>query len=190
MNKQNLSKETIINKTIEMIEEKESLQNINMRNIAKQLKCAHTNIYNYFSNYNDLQWNTLAKAIEIMNEKVFIEEDLAKIIDSYIQFSIDHKGLYRLIWYERIDGEMPEEIKKLLLEPRKKTYENLHKKYENWEKVSIKIQVSLSYVHGEITIMINNRDLSENIDMIKWKNRVKNNALNIFKNYKMESEQL
>jgi len=183
MNKHNLSKEIIINKTLELIEIKQSIQKINLRKIAKELNCAHTNLYNYFSSYNDLLWNALAQAIKLMNEKIFTEKSLEKIIDSFLQFSIDHKGLYRLIWYEKIDGEVPDEIRNLLLEPQKKSYENLHDEYEDWEKVSKKIQVSLAYVHGEITILINNRDLRKEINIKNWKEEIKNNALNIFVKY-------
>lgn len=183
MNKHNLSKEIIINKTLELIEIKQSIQKINLRKIAKELNCAHTNLYNYFSSYNDLLWNALAQAIKLMNEKIFTEKSLEKIIDSFLQFSIDHKGLYRLIWYEKIDGEVPDEIRNLLLEPQKKSYENLHDEYEDWEKVSKKIQVSLAYVHGEITILINNRDLRKEINIKNWKEEIKNNALNIFEKY-------
>jgi AcrR family transcriptional regulator len=183
MNKQNLSREIIINKTLELIEEKQSIQKINLRKIAKELNCAHTNLYNYFSNYNDLLWNALAEAIKIMNQAIFTEKSLDNIIDSFIQFSIDHKGLYRLIWYERVEGEVPEKIKELLLEPQKKTYENLKDNYENWDIVSKKIQVSLAYVHGEITIMINNRIIENSIDEESWKQNIKRNAINIFNKY-------
>ena len=183
MNKQNISKEIIINKTLELIEEKQSIQKINLRKIAKELNCAHTNLYNYFSSYNDLLWNALAESIKIMNQSIFTEKSLENIIDSFIQFSIDHKGLYRLIWYERIDGEVPGEIKELLLEPQRKTYENLKDKYENWDEVSNRIQVSLAYVHGEITIMINNRNMGNNSDEKYWKQKIKKNAINIFNKY-------
>lgn len=183
MNKHNLSKEIIINKTLELIEEKQSIQKINLRKIAKELNCAHTNLYNYFSNYNDLLWNALAQAIKIMNQAIFTEKSLEKIIDSFIQFSIEHKGLYRLIWYERIDGEVPKEINDLLLEPQRKTYESLKDQYENWNLVSNKIQVSLAYIHGEITIMINNRNVVNSLNEQNWKNSIKKNAINIFNKY-------
>jgi hypothetical protein len=91
--------------------------------------------------------------------------------------------LYRLIWYERVEGEVPEKIKELLLEPQKKTYENLKDNYENWDIVSKKIQVSLAYVHGEITIMINNRIIENSIDEESWKQNIKRNAINIFNKY-------
>jgi len=183
MNKQNLSKEIIINKTLELIEEKQSIQKINLRKIAKELNCAHTNLYNYFSSYNNLLWNALAEAIKIMNQSIFTQNNLEKIIDSFIQFSIEHKGLYRLIWYEKVEGEVPKDVKELLLEPQRKTYENLKDQYENWNLVSKKIQVSLAYVHGEITIMINNRNGGNSLDELAWKNSIKKNAINIFNKY-------
>ncbi len=54
--KKNISKEQIIDTTLELLKDKSDIRTINLREIARVLGCAHTNLYNYFPSFQDLLW--------------------------------------------------------------------------------------------------------------------------------------
>ena len=111
-----ISKEDIINTTIEIIKDSNGLQNINLRKIAKKLGCAHTNIYNYFPSYTDLLWEVhseLNRKIvnHIINEVQLLKNPLDKIqcfFKSITDMYMDNTEWFRFIWLYHIGDKRPE----------------------------------------------------------------------------------
>ena len=62
MARKNLTREGIIEATMALIDEKGSSSNVNFREIARALGCAHTSLYNLFPSYSELLLET-GKAI-------------------------------------------------------------------------------------------------------------------------------
>jgi AcrR family transcriptional regulator len=114
--KKNITKEQIIETALALTRHKSDLHGLNLREIARELGCAHTNLYNYFSSYNDLLWETRAALQENFTkafEEKLAEADttelkLACLFETFIDMYIDNKGWFRLAWHEYIGSKRPE----------------------------------------------------------------------------------
>lgn len=180
MKSKHLTEEVIVDKALEIIERTEELGSFNMRKLARELGCAHTNIYNYFDSFDSLLWTVAANAMQVMSEKIFIDETLKGFMGRYLDFAFEHSGLYRLIWFYKIGTHMPDHLKEFFLYPTLKSVEIYKREMgstagEDFEA----IQVALAYAHGEIAMALNKRiDIS---DLESWKKRVLKNALIILR---------
>lgn len=113
--KKKITKEQIISTAMEFMRNRNELRTLNMREVARALGCAHTNIYNYFPSYTDLLWEThtaiLEEFINILREKISsaatAEIKLQSFFDTFVQMYLDHKGWFRLAWLEYIGEERP-----------------------------------------------------------------------------------
>jgi len=181
MKNRHLTEAIIVNKALEIVESTEGLGSFNMRNLARELGCAHTNIYNYFDSFNSLLWAVAANAMRRMSEFIFVENTLEDFMSRYVDFAFEHSGLYRLIWFYKIESQMPAHLKESFAYPSKKSVEIYKKAFGLAEGEDFEaIQVSLAYAHGEIAMALNKRiDIS---DLEVWKKRVLRNALDILKN--------
>jgi len=114
--KKNITKDQIINTALELIQHKSDVHGVNLREIARTLGCAHTNLYNYFSSYNDLLWETRATLQELFAETVntkleaadSTEQKLTGLFETFIEMYTNNKGWFRLAWHEQIAGERPQ----------------------------------------------------------------------------------
>ena len=114
--KKNITKEHIIETALDLIRNKNDLQGLNLREVARALGCAHTNLYNYFPSYNDLLWETRAAVQDIftkslkekLNEADTAESKLACLFETFINLYVDNKGWFRLAWQTHINAERPE----------------------------------------------------------------------------------
>lgn len=162
-----LSKEKIINKTLELIVENNSSQALNIRQIARSLNCSHANIYNYYSGIEELRWDCLGEALIRMLE--IVEKDLencssdkkfASFLHTWIKYGINNTGLYRLIWFDEFKGDIPENIKKIISIPMQELCNFLIEEFPhlsnntNIKKIAHRI---ICYTHGEIAVFINQR---------------------------------
>lgn len=114
--KKNISKEQIIDTVLELLRNNNDIENLNFRQIARSLGCAHTNLYNYFPSYNDLLWechsailnnfmNTLQEQMNGANPAELRVVSFFKII---VNMYMDNKGWFRLSWHEYIKGKRSE----------------------------------------------------------------------------------
>jgi AcrR family transcriptional regulator len=114
--KKKISKEQIVNVTLELIRNKNDLRELNLREIARTIGCAHTNIYNYFPSYTDLLWETHATLGDIfvrtinrkLSETLDSRQKLKCFFETCIEFYLSNKGWFRLAWLEYIGGNRPE----------------------------------------------------------------------------------
>jgi len=184
--KTKVTKEIFIEKTLEMIDKEEGLRGVNLRKIAREIGCAHTNAYNYFSSFEDLIGQSLLAASAKMKEYVVSRVKEAKdeksffdlVVSSQLEFANNHTGLYKLIWLEKIDVDFDLEdenhIKKqgnvlslLLLRDRNLNISN--------ERKFVIADIIHGYIHGEICKLINKRHFfktdQEFIDKVVYQTR-------------------
>lgn len=110
-----MQKEQIIAATLDLIQEKESSSRVNLREVARVLGCAHTNLYNYFEDFDALLWAALDVAVERMVREVttqVVDGDAAvpglfRFFGSWIDFYLAHKGWFRLCWADPLKLPRP-----------------------------------------------------------------------------------
>lgn len=113
--KKNITKAQIISTALDLLRDKNELRTVNMREVARTLGCAHTNIYNYFPSYTDLLWEThtaiLEAFMETLREKIssaaIAEIKLQYFFDTFVQMYLDNQGWFRLVWLEYISADRP-----------------------------------------------------------------------------------
>jgi len=169
-NKNTVSKEIILESTLRLIDENGGIKNVTLRDIAKSIGCAHTNLYNYFTSLDEIFWQALGKVLLMMmnycstelNTEVDEEENFHCILSNLIDFSMNHPGWYKLIWLESIGGTPSPEVVKILYTPSQKFTEeivNASKNEITQEKAFSVGNILTCYLHGELCIWINNRSL-------------------------------
>ena len=120
----NPTSERLIEITVNLIDENGGLQGVNLRKIAKLAGCAHTNVYNYFQNFEGLLWAALERILKRWLQYTEEQEQgspdlepdtfLARAIASQLDFALEHSGWYRFIWLEPLSGSPPPEVMEIL----------------------------------------------------------------------------
>lgn len=192
-NRKNVSKDLIIEMTLALVEEKEGIKDVNLREIAKRIGCAHTNLYNYFHSLDEILWESLGRVLIKMMEytgsidfsrETDPKERFYSVISSIIDFSMDHTGWYRLIWLEAIGGEPSTEIAGIMRKPSEEFTEEIIK--AKGKALSLDEAYSLGdmihgYLHGELCKWINGRSLAR--DKTEEKAKI---LVNVRKLFEME----
>ncbi|WP_175413052.1 TetR/AcrR family transcriptional regulator [Clostridium sp. AWRP] len=169
-NKSQITKEIILEKTLQLVDENEGIKNVTLRDIAKNVGCTHTNLYNYFGSLSEIFWEALGqvliKMINYSRDNLTFKDDPEKdyyvILSNFIDFSLDHIGLYKLLRMESIDGEPPSEVMNIVTSARKEFDKNILEAARgklSEERASFVSDVFFAYLHGEISLWINKRRL-------------------------------
>ncbi len=192
--KKNISKDQIVDTAVELIRNKSDLRGLNMREIARTLGCAHTNIYNYFSSYNDLLWEThisLQKIfMEILTKKLNTtkkaELRLSYFFESFVNMYLDNKGWFRLAWHEYIGGERPqrdievtEATNKTLNEYVSDIWKEFSGTSPNADLTKRVLHNTHCYIVGEVSNYLLGRGIIENETELKV--YITNEAIRMFK---------
>lgn len=114
--KKKITKDQIISTALDLMRNRNELRTVNMREVARTLGCAHTNIYNYFPSYTDMLWETHTAILEVfmdtLREKISTattaEMKLRYFFDTFVQMYLDNKGWFRLVWLEYIGDDRPQ----------------------------------------------------------------------------------
>lgn len=165
--KKHVSKEIILETTLDLIDKTEGTKDVTLRDIAKKVGCAHTNLYNYFSSLDEIFWEALGQVLLIMmdyssnglsNEKDD-EEKFFLILSNLIDFSMEHPGWYRFIWFESIGGNPSSEVNRILNKPGEgfSDFIKMSNKNISNERANSIGNILHSYLHGELCKWINNR---------------------------------
>lgn len=165
--KKHVSKEIILETTLSLIDKNEGIKDVTLRDIAKKVGCAHTNLYNYFNSLDEIFWEALGKVLLMMmdysssglsNEKDD-EGRFFLILSNLIDFSMEHPGWYRFIWFESIGGSPSPEVTKIMHKPGEGFSELIKAGNNNIsdEKSNLIGDILHSYLHGELCKWINNR---------------------------------
>jgi len=192
--KKNITKEQIVETALDLMKNKSDLRGLNLREIARTLGCAHTNLYNYFLSYNDLLWEAHATLheifMEMLTEKLSAantaELRLAYFFEAFVDMYIDSKGWFRLAWHEYIGGERPrrdvevtEATNKALNKRISEIWKELSGKYPNGDTTKRVLHNTHCYIVGEISNYLLGRGLIENETELKA--YVSHEAIRMFK---------
>lgn len=175
--KKNITKEQIVETALELMRNKTDFRGINLREIARSLGCAHTNLYNYFPSYNDLLWETHVILMEIFMEMLTkrleaantAELRLACFFESFVDIYMDNKGWFRLAWQEYIGDERPERdieaaeaTNKMLNKHISEIWKELSGEYPDVGATKRVLHNTHCYIVGEISNYLSGRGLIEN----------------------------
>lgn len=172
--KKKFDKKDIIIVALKLLERKGTLRNLSFREISRELKCAHTNLYNYYSSFQDLIWDCIIYVLDLMQQysdkqvqNLDAKDKFYKAFDSMIQFAIDFPSFYSLIWLESMEGNPPVMLKK--------ASENISKRFTDFiniigskkegKQLSMESSELIhSYLHGELVKIVCGRIPSETLD--------------------------
>ena len=191
--KKNITKDQIVYTALELMRDKTDLHGMNLREIARTLGCAHTNLYNYFSSYNDLLWETRATLQEILAST--IEDRLAEagaadlkltaLFEIFIDAYVDNKGWFRLVWHEHIAGERPQRdievtdnMNQLLHSYAIDICKEFSQNGADDAQIKQVLHNTMCYIAGEISNHISGRSGIQNEEVLKA--HVSFEALNMF----------
>lgn len=107
-----------IRATIELIEERGGSQNVNLREVARRVGIAHTNVYHYFDGLTGLMWETLRRAVVVYATALSdgLRDDLPpfeyfrKFVENMVAFPQEHPGLHRFVSSDPIEDGIPQDI--------------------------------------------------------------------------------
>lgn len=180
--KKSITREQIIDTTLDLLKDSNDIRNVNLREIARVLGCAHTNLYNYFPSFNNLLWEAL---IEIENK--FIKQmtlTLESVLDpktklykfyfSLAELYLDHKGWFRLIWLDYIDDVCPEknkiateEVVDTMVEILEAICLDIHPNAPDHDCIHGILHDVHCYIIGEVSSFINGRGLIQDTELLK-----------------------
>lgn len=180
--KNRITKEQIVETALGLMRDKTDLRGLNLREIARTLGCAHTNLYNYYHSYNDLLWEThatlqevfmgiLTKKLEAANNA---ELRLSYFFEAFVDMYMDNKGWFRLTWHEYIGGKRPqrdieatEATNKALNDYILEIWKELTGEYPNADQTKRVLHNTHCYIVGEISNYLLGRGLIENETELK-----------------------
>lgn len=161
-------KEQFITTALDMLQEGTPVRNMNLRQIARRIGCAHTNAYNYFSSYEELLWHALVRAQKLMIEEAYITErttEYPDLICAYVDFALSHPSWYRLIWTEPLSGSPPEGLLEQMRRP-SRIFNAWIEQISGRTEDNIRIASMLhSYLHGELIKIVSRRVLVPESDV-------------------------
>lgn len=192
--KKKITKEQVVETALELMRYNNNLGALNLREIARTLGCAHTNLYNYFSSYNELLWETHA-AIHVVFMKIITEKlkttDTAErrfvcFFETFVDMYMDNKGWFRLLWHEYIKGDRPQrdievtgDANKMVNNYISDIWNELFGEYPDKNKVKRVLHNTHCYIVGEISNYILGRGLIE--DEKELKKYITHEAIRMFK---------
>lgn len=178
----------MVDVTLELIAEHGGCRGVNLRQVARRVGCAHTNVYNYFSAFDELLWAAMLRALERMSQ--FTAARLAAppadagrleaFVTSQVDFAMEHPGWYRFIWLEALPDPPPEVARSL----QQSAGQYLAALFAGGpEDLDLPRKEHVAYVvhgylHGEICKLIQNRFVF--LDSQTHRRRIIANALSLF----------
>ena len=98
-------RDRFIQTTLDVIAEEGGSLDVNLRQIARRMGCAHTNVYNYFDSFADLLWAAFRRALRTYGERLIRDLDpsldareyLRRVIANLAAFPQEQPGLYRFV---------------------------------------------------------------------------------------------
>lgn len=150
---------------IELIETNGGCRGVNLRQIAANAGCAHTNTYNYFDSLESLFWSVLEETLERqfavtaakMRSPAAKRAPLRAFLETQIAFAHAHPALYRLFWMEPLSGEPPASVVNRFEEMRTTWIHTIaNHTGDRLDEATLVYtgQVAHGYFHGEISKLI------------------------------------
>lgn len=171
-------RERLVAAALKLIEEQGGLRGVNLRQVAKAAGCAHTNVYNYYADFEALLWEvfdrigelSLAYSAQRLPAGGGKADRAQQLFGVMIDFALEHPGWYRCLWSEPLSGRPP----KKLIDNRRKQHDALAARLAegqpnplNPEQADRLFAILFSYVHGAILLMINGRIYRSDVQSYK-----------------------
>jgi AcrR family transcriptional regulator len=120
-----------IDSTLELIAERGGSQNVNLREVARRVGCAHTNVYNYFDSFDALLWAAFRRVLADygsqllgnLDESLPRSERLRRLVTNLVDYPQQNPGRYRFIGSDPIDADtFPHDILDEVFEMKQQLY--------------------------------------------------------------------
>ena len=164
-----ITKELIVETALAMVNEEGTASRINLREIARRLGCAHTNLYNYYPSLGLLLWDAHGAALGQMLEAVTSSScrrgtcpSLKVFYERFLDFYLLNRGLFSLLWEDSLAGERPEAHRKASEEKVERLIGHLLAVYGGSverNKAHDVLHRVHCYLHGEVSIFVHGRGL-------------------------------
>ena len=111
--------ERFVDTTLELIAEHGGSTGVNLRQIAKRIGCAHTNLYNYYADYSELLWEAFRRTLAVyadwltngLADERSPDEYLRRVLENLATFPQTHPGLDRFVASDPMPTtEIPDDI--------------------------------------------------------------------------------
>lgn len=180
--------ERFVEVTLSLIVEKGGSLDVNLRQVARGVGCAHTNVYNYYADFQDLLWEAFRRALIVYGEYITYDLDdslppmeyFRRVISNLATFPQDNPGLYRFIGSDPINlDEIPADIMDTVVSMKVWLFEVVKVlcgpeiSADTAEEIA---NIILAYIDGETFNIINGRTVpGEDVP-----GRIMTNALRLF----------
>ena len=156
-----ISREQIIDSALELLRNRRDVQSLNLREIARALGCAHTNLYNYFSSYPQLLWEAHAVCMERMSAQIGAvaaaalapKYKLQAFFYAVVRVYLENTGWFRLAWLEYLGERMNRAVAQI--------WRELTGHPADAEKLEETVHFVHCYLIGEISNYISGRRVIE-----------------------------
>ncbi len=171
MARKNLTQEVIIAATLKLIEEKGSITTLNFREIARELGCAHTSLYNFFPSYQmllmeaartiilDMRGTLSAESRALVADGTY-ENPVIAYIGCVVAYALMHRGWYRFLWMDNFDMDINEVLKD---QPRPEHFllNRMREVYGNKlteDEALMRLTIGHGFMHGELCKFLSQRN--------------------------------
>jgi len=170
-NRKGAKAEKYVEATLELIRERGGSYGVTLREVSKRLGYAHTNAYNYFTDFQDLLWATLRRALIIYAEAIADgltpamrpAEYLERMLANYVGYGSKDPGLYRFISSDPLDPEkIPSDIIEAVVGMKTFSVDVVDTACGNAASADAALEIAnilISYLDGEALALINGRTL-------------------------------
>ncbi len=194
-----LSKQRVIETALKLIDETGT--KINFRDIARELNCAHTNLYNYFDSFDALLWEAQEAIMRQLQSSIDDntaretepETKLAAFFHSFVDFYLKHKGWFYLSWFEPLRSPRPKTHYDLavstvnaMLNTLKDISRQMNHSPVSEDEMKFYLHNVHSYIIGELSIFFSGRSLIQ--DETQFKDYVNMYAVMILKAFLDKSQ--
>ena len=160
-----IGKQAFVDTTLRLLDDGLALRELNLRRLARELGCAHTNAYNYVSSFEELLWYALASALEQLMQATKAEStgllfEENSLLDAYCTFTKDHPAWFRLIWIEQLGSNIPADIVPILDQPSHMMRVWLKKSVgDRFDEETIieRGEILFSFLHGQLCLLSTGR---------------------------------
>jgi len=155
----------LVDATLDLIERNGGCRGVNLRRIAARVKCAHTNLYNYYDSLESLYWAAMDRALERhaiytaqqLDTNARGKASLRTFLATQLDYAQQHPALYRLVWLEPLSGQPSTQVLQQLEAMRllwvRQIAEHLHGRLQGPKLVQAG-QIVHGYFHGEVCKLI------------------------------------
>ena len=174
--------------TLELIAEQGGSLNVNLREVARRIGCAHTNVYNYFDSFDDLLWTAFRRVLDDysdhfthgLDKSLSRDEYLHRLIGNLVAYPQRNPGFYRFIGSDPISaGVFPADILATVVEMKRQLFEAFRHCAPGTDTAAVDeaCDIVYAYIDGETFNLINQRVVpGEDIA-----GRMLNNAIRLFR---------